>query len=141
MCLDYLWTKKDIKKWLKTQPDTITAYKVVQLKDGIAYPAIYSEYGSFKKHNKIEDDRRTIETMVKGKIRLTYRKYEAGYHLFLTPAGAAEWKPDSNRYKVLMCKIPKSQITDVGLQKNWTSIITKEFTFAEGDEYLKGKET
>ncbi len=145
MCLETLWTKAEIKEWLKTQPDDITAYKVVKLgeSDGKerAFPVVYWEYGAFKKVNKITRSivRRVPHVIVLGKYRQSRRSYETYYHLFLMKDDAQKWKetgPSAMFCKVLKCKIPKKAITDIGKQINGISIITKEFTFVQGNKYF-----
>ena len=51
MCLEYRWADKDIDRWLEKQPDIITTYKIVIIKDG----KMYSPYcrTRIKKNNEI----------------------------------------------------------------------------------------
>ncbi len=141
MCLDNLWTKARIKEWLKNKPEIITAYKVVKIIEGEAYPAIYHDNGPFEKTNKEDKCSPSVaaaHVVRKDGTELSHRwrHYPTLYHMFLTKRGATRWNDRSDE-EILKCKIPKKQIVDIGIQHDCIAIITKEFTFVEGDKYFK----
>jgi len=157
MCLSIRWGNESTKEWLKTFPDTITAYKVVleklhgwmDHKEVISvYPPIRTNTGPYKKTNTIS----SYDESRAGRINTGSKKgkYQPFFHLFLSETAARTWADEvsviDGEMVVLKCEIPKDQITTVGNQfstvRNQSSaavIVTREFTFVEGDEYFDEK--
>lgn len=150
MCIDVIFTDEITKEWLENKPDTITAYKVVKIEDKKAYPPVF--WGQYKKTNKLDSEKCPGEkcpgfTMVLNKRgSYDYVGYKAYYHIFSTKQAAKEWSTarwsflKTRATRVLECEIPKKSITAVGTELGCTVIITKEFTFTEGNEYFEEEE-
>lgn len=120
MCLD---TKKSFEKqleWLGKQPPVVTAYKVVYKERRRYLPCCM--YGSFypKKMNRITEVRRT--KALTEKSREEYRPY---YHLFMNKNVAIRWSWHGT--VVVQCEVPKSNITDVGIQDGGSVIVATAF--------------
>lgn len=142
MCISYKLYSKAKKKWLKTQPDIITAYKCVYVREYYGttrfFPIVYSNSRNkpFKRKNTLREieskqsDKRTGTYFQEGANRTVYIAY---YHLYLNREDAESWV-DSDR-KIIKCTVPKKCITDIGLQ-NGVVIITKQFSIVGEDEYL-----
>lgn len=150
MCLDALWTSSQ-KDWLAEQPDTIIAYKVVlitksRLSDGwrdMVYPPVKTAYGKYKKTNIIGYFAK--RHMARIWTANSKDKYLPFYHLFKTKFGATRWidvmlRLRIGKFAVLKCEIPKDKITEIGRQDKYMVIVTKEFTFVEGDKYFAKEE-
>jgi len=120
------------KEWFKDKPDNITAYKVVEIKDGKVFPSFFNEK-SFKKTNKLK--KRSISQRTQADICHSF--YQPYYHFFLDRRDAKGWAWGCET--VLECTVPKDQITVVGRQADSLAIVAKEFTFVEGDEYFTGE--
>lgn len=155
MCLHTKMTTKQCKEWLKEQPDDIIAYKVAWELVGEVYPPVYRNGIRYEKTNKLEK-MPTAKSSYGCTEDRPGRSYKAGYHLALTKNGAKEFKHwlYGNKEKhsvILKCKIPKKAVVAVGTQasditkdnpvrSNEIAIVTKEFTFTEGDRYFEKKE-
>lgn len=135
MCLDNVWSEEKTKKWLSKRPDTITAYKVVRRNwsETEITPPFFTSYWKYEKENKIENINESI-------LSNNCKKYVPYFHLCLTKRAAKKWQNGGWRRTTLKCKIPKKAITAIGEQWGCITIITKEFTFVEGDEYFKKEE-
>lgn len=147
MCLDKIWSRKEKKEWIGNQSDTITAYKVVlknrafvrgTSEEGESYsefgkeyvkPMFYDGASAFKKTNKIT--KKPKRTSVEGR---TYTPY---YHICLTKEAAKHWKNGFKSRKILKCEVPRKAITAMGTQTGYVTIVTKEFTFIEGNKYFE----
>ncbi len=145
MCLFMRMTVKQENKWLTTQPDMITAYKVVSIDEGKIYPPLYDHTGPYQKTNKLREENIPLERSCYGSTyRLPGRAYNAGYHILYTKEAAIKWLSSyqgtysSGEAVILKCIIPKKEILTVGLQNEKDIVIvTKEFTFVEGQEYFE----
>lgn len=145
MCLTYYWPEKDKNEWLKDEPDTITAYKVV-IKNRAAitvWPPFFNSL-PYKKTNKIDIKTTPTTYASYGKTRDSSpvseeRRYKAGYHLFVTKYGTRQFIGERRMLDavVLKCLIPKDQVIAVGKENDCMVIVTKEFTFIGGDQYFK----
>ena len=134
MCLDLRQTKKETDKWLKTQPDIITAYKIVEkrkISDGeykwlpIHCPGKTKEY---KKKNRIRGDRPFV------KPSATYRRpYKAYFHLWLKMPTS-----DMRNYEglvIIECHVPKHLITAFGVDCEIPAIVSKGFDIIDITDY------
>ncbi len=142
MCLKSKWTEEKTNEWLKNKPETITAYKLVQVirtNDGSnrIWPPIWDDK-PYKKTNRIPGNLSLIPYI---SSQTSGEKYWAGYHLFFTKRGAEKFaiKRDVSWEIVLKCSIPKKDVLAVGKQYGCMVIVTKEFTFVEGDEHFGEK--
>ena len=61
-------------------------------------------------------------------------KYRAYFHLYATLEDA--WYNKNKWNKVIMCEVPKKEITEIGTQSG-TVIVTKQFFILKEDEYLE----
>lgn len=147
MCLDKIWSRKEKKEWIGNQSDTITAYKVVlenravikstteesescwEFGKEFVQAMFYGRASAFKKINKVT--KKPKRTSVEGR---TYTPY---YHVCLTKKAAKHWKNGFKSRKILKCEVPRKAITAMGTQAGHVTIITKEFTFIEGDKYFE----
>lgn len=131
MCLEYKYTKKELKEWLKEQPEMITAYKLVTFSNGRIYPWVQGKT-PFERDNLLKKEwkwssKKYVEVDC-------HDKYMAYYHLLLN-------KESLLRYfgvfsDVVECQIPKKYVTDMGVQWNLETVITRGFTIVGHDEYL-----
>lgn len=139
MCLDILWTKKETAKWLKNKPDFITAFKVVEIGYLVgcsvekAYPLFHDKMGGFCKINRIEQE--SSPTRVNSRM-----SYTPHFHACITKTAAEYWATGWRARRIFKCKIPKSKITAIGEQGGYITIITKEFTFVEGERFFTEKD-
>ena len=157
MCLDYQWSKDRIKKWMEGQPKTITAYKLVKIDNSgeqrKVLPPIFTTDGPYKKTNKkpwwarspIATARLLPNTWTKEDDLFygSYPEYKSDYHLFLIRREAEEWGHcygEPPLYTVLECKVPKKKVVAMGKQNDSLTIVTRKFTFVEGEEYFEEKE-
>lgn len=140
MCLDVIYSKKEKNEWLRKQPSIITGYKIVSPNDtgieSVCMPEGSNKY-LFKKINIIEEE-------VVFKYFSGIEQYRPYFHLFLNKVDAENWNIIKLREKyggksliLLKCEIPKRAITAIGEDNPGIAIITKEFTFIEGDKYFK----
>ncbi len=136
MCLGYLWSDERKEEWLETQPDTITAYKIVRIEDGELFPPYYPEHGPYNKINQLEK----TDTETHPPFRYSGR-YLAHYHLFAQET-QANWYQSHfcNDVKVVDCKVPKKSITTMGEQHGSVVIVAKEFEIIGEDKYFEKKE-
>ena len=153
MCLDYQWSKDRIKKWLERQSKTIIAYKLVRIDNSgeqrKAIPPSFRMYGPYKKTNKKSWWAKSPTTTAKllpdtGEedypVFGDYLKYKADYHLFLNRDEASLWGlryGEPPFYIVLGCKVPKKKVVAMGKQNDSLTIVAREFTFIEGQEYFE----
>jgi len=125
MCLDVRNTKRETDKWLKTQPDIITAYKLVWKRTlpnreysliPLFYPNLTEKYKKKNRLRKIKPNIRPFLT--------PHRLYRPYFHLWLK-------KPkinSLNQNEVLIeCLVPKHLITAKGIDSEIPTIVSKGF--------------
>jgi len=151
VCIDYKYTRKKRKEWLKDKPDTIIAYKVVKTfkeeqvvgsqisMPGKLYPLFYPKE-FFKRKNRIK----TISLQLFDRIMDSrwhdnnkHCHYVAYYHFYVNEVNAR--RALLNDRKLIICKIPKRLITNIGLQNSREVIIAKGFEIVGQDKYLEEK--
>jgi len=145
MCLDYKLSPRLRETWLKDKPKTITAYKVVRIENGKLWPLYYGSK-PFKRKNRI----RTVKSKNSARRQIIYygelelgipmTKYIAYYHLFVNIKEAQEYEGgECFADKIIICKIPKELITEIGIQERKEVIVTRGFDIVGQDEYLSNK--
>jgi len=140
MCLDTVYSNRKLKKWLKTQPERITGFKVC-----------YNEEVGFSGDKKIKmtpspviigyknfgikntSCTKTKKVLCCQQFILFTKMYIPYFHIFTTYKDAMEWMEDKHLYypyfDILSCKINKKDVTSIGKQNDKLVIIAKEFEF------------
>ncbi len=147
MCLNKIYSVEAKEEWMEDKPDNITAYKVVKVIEGTVHPPIYPEHGPYAKTNDMENILKHHSFWMhcdEGEAAVIKADndvfYEPLYHLFLTREGAEDWRREFNLSVVVLvleCSIPKSAITNIGIQEDHEAVIAREFTFVGGQEYFE----
>ena len=129
MCLYTRRSKKQQRRWLKSKPDTIIAYKTVRKFSGKQYfPSTMNAEKPFSSSemNIINGKRKRVW------IDPNTSYYYPYFHLFATLEGAKIWRSLGDN--IVRCAIPKKSITVVGSQVGHTVIVTKAFKIIEDVE-------
>ena len=147
MCLLTRKTKKEMDKWLRTQPDIITAYKIVgrieESDEKYKLIPIFSHCRritkEYEKINRIKGERHMVHPI--GTYRRPYRVY---FHLWLEKPPrpsklSCPYAPNySHKWKNILvkCYVPKHLIVAIGTQlvgrknsKEKSVVVTKGFEF------------
>ncbi len=153
MCIQSKFLAKDRKQWLKKQPETITAYKLVEVKHEYdipgkrLFPFFVSRCIPFKRTNSIREVKKTgrAGTLTRRAGTHFYSNdgnfcyYIAYYHLFANREDLVSFISESqyeDQATIVECQVPKEFITDIGMQWNRETIVTRQFTIVGQDEYL-----
>lgn len=141
MCIESKLNDEQREVWLKTQPDIITAYKVV-VTDKYRYSKLclysifsYGDERAFKRKNRLKVAKRDALTN-KRSITENGSKYVAYYHVFAHAIDASMYCRSWTGAIVVECTVPKKYITDIGYQEG-VVIITRGFDIIGQDEYLE----
>lgn len=156
MCLYSKETVKEKNKWLRKQPDMVTAYKVVRIKwigEGLEMTPLYCHSASgstivpFKRTNTVRKMRAKSNSAEKyvhtyfTKSELTTH-YIAYYHFFIEEEDAKNYRKNiigQDGTAVIECLIPKESVTEIGMQGDRESIVARRFTIVGQDKYLEKK--
>jgi len=134
MCLTTRDTKREIDKWLKTQPDMITAYKIVTkvIFPSGKYKLIPYHYSNwtkkYKKKNRIRGERIDLKP-----YDTPRRLYKAYFHLWLEIPnvfkrnGVFQKRLIDQNEVLIECLVPKHLITAKGIHEFGPAIISKGF--------------
>ena len=117
MCLRTKESQKDFFKWLKKQPDEITAWKIATKchKDGrwMLTPSVFANrQEQFERKNRITEDREYILTGDWWDLANTRKRYKPYYHLWLKKPRLSSLR--KQRSIVIKCVVPKRLITAKG---------------------------
>lgn len=159
MCIDYKFPEEDRKKWLEDKPETIIAYKIVEIKRILQYdkerlyPYYVDKATPFERKNHIKQIKTTVRKSIRKaktyiaknsnkKDKCSYEEvdrcsYMAYYHLWANIEEAKQYLSEWAGYgTIIECKVPKKYITDIGEQCRKEVIVTRQFTIVGQDEYL-----
>jgi len=119
MCLIKIDSKEEINEFKKTIPtEGITVYKVARERKGKYYPVFSHAQFPFKSGLNKAD---TTEKIIAGWWN-NHINYQAGFHFWINKIDAEIDKKDFKEgfyfsFKIIECKIKKSWITSVGMNK------------------------
>jgi len=147
MCLNRRYTKRRKEEWLKNQPEMITAYKAVDVKnkDGQVkfYPIVYG-YKPYKRKNRLRKHKKNDwykRTPVCYDTTCQSRSsYIAYFHLYVDKESAQRWLRHSIVSRsIIKCLIPKRFVTEIGIEgaNDVVVIVTKGFDIVEQDRHFQ----
>jgi len=138
MCLCDIFSILEKQEWLEKQPDVITGYKVVRIRNRYLRSRLFPFYRdnkSFFNSNYLKRKNRLKRTDYKDLHKIYYFLYvnhkdALGFEKLAKDFGEA--------VELITCKIPKNLITDIGKQNGGQLVIvSRGYDVVGQDKYLE----